>query len=110
MAGRAHRGRVLSLSPMVVVLSGTFLPYSFQLLVQVLFVYLVLSGIRLGSAPRLVFAGVALGVAAFARPFDALARRAALPRGDPRDGSAGTGGRIFAGSACLPWGSLRSSC
>ena len=37
---------LLSLSPMVVVLSGTFLPYTFQLLVEALFVYLVLSGLR----------------------------------------------------------------
>lgn len=63
---------LFALSPMVVVLSGTFLPYTFQLLVEALFAYFVLSGLRLQSAPRLVLAGAAISIAVFARPFDAV--------------------------------------
>ncbi|WP_091438835.1 hypothetical protein [Geodermatophilus poikilotrophus] len=65
-------GALFALSPVVVVQSGTFLPYLFSLALGLGAAVLLLSGTRLGSTPRLVAAGVVAGVAAFARPFDAL--------------------------------------
>ena len=63
---------LFALSPVVVVQGGTYLPYLFQLLAEVLFAYLVLSGLRRRSWVRLLGAGAAIGVATFARPFDAV--------------------------------------
>ncbi len=65
-------GALFALSPVVVVQSGTYLPYLFSLALGLGAAVLLLSGARLGSTPRLVAAGVVAGVAAFARPFDAL--------------------------------------
>jgi hypothetical protein len=65
-------GALFALSPVVVVQSGTYLPYLFSLGLGLGAAVLLLSGTRLGSTPRLVAAGVVAGVAAFARPFDAL--------------------------------------
>ncbi|SHN55628.1 hypothetical protein SAMN05660350_00601 [Geodermatophilus obscurus] len=65
-------GGLFALSPVVVVQSGTYLPYLFSLALGLGAAVLLLSGTRLGSTPRLVAAGVVAGVAAFARPFDAL--------------------------------------
>jgi 4-amino-4-deoxy-L-arabinose transferase-like glycosyltransferase len=65
-------GALFALSPVVVVQSGTYLPYLFSLALGLGAAVLLLSGTRLGSTPRLVAAGVVAGVAAFARPFDAL--------------------------------------
>ena len=65
-------GALFALSPVVVVQSGTFLPYLFSLALGLGAAVLLLSGARLGSTPRLVAAGAVAGVAAFARPFDAL--------------------------------------
>ena len=63
---------LFTFSPVVAVQGGTYLPYLFQLLAEVLFAYLVLSGLRRGSWVRLLGAGAAIGVATFARPFDAV--------------------------------------
>jgi 4-amino-4-deoxy-L-arabinose transferase-like glycosyltransferase len=65
-------GALFALSPVVVVQSGTYLPYLFSLALALGAAVLLLSGTRLGSTPRLVAAGGVAGVAAFARPFDAL--------------------------------------
>lgn len=65
-------GALFALSPVVVVQSGTYLPYLFSLALGLGAAVLLLSGTRLGSTPRLVAAGAVAGVAAFARPFDAL--------------------------------------
>jgi hypothetical protein len=65
-------GALFALSPVVLVQSGTFLPYLFSLALGLGAAVLLLSGTRLGSTPRLVAAGAVAGVAAFARPFDAL--------------------------------------
>ncbi|MGY1679111.1 hypothetical protein [Geodermatophilus sp. SYSU D01176] len=65
-------GALFALSPVVVVQSGTYLPYLPSLALGLGAAVLLLSGTRLGSTPRLVTAGVVAGVAAFARPFDAL--------------------------------------
>ena len=65
-------GTLFALSPVVVVQSGTFLPYLPSLSLGLGAAVLLLSGTRLGATPRLVAAGVVAGVAAFARPFDAL--------------------------------------
>ena len=60
------------LSPVMILQSGTFLPYLFQLVLELAFAVLLLSGLRRGSTTRLVLAGAALGVAIFTRPADAL--------------------------------------
>ena len=65
-------GALFALSPVVVVQSGTYLPYLSSLALGLGAAVLLLSGARPGSTPRLVAAGVVAGVAAFARPFDAL--------------------------------------
>jgi hypothetical protein len=59
-------------SPLFLMLSGTYLPYVFEFVLAALFGWLLLSGARLGSRNRLVLAGVVIGVAFFARPWDAL--------------------------------------
>jgi len=74
---RSRRAAILAaglllLSPVSIVQSGTFLPYLFQLVLELTFAVLLLSGLRRASARRLVFAGVPLGVAIFSRPADAL--------------------------------------
>ncbi|WNV73662.1 hypothetical protein [Geodermatophilus sp. DSM 44513] len=65
-------GGLFALSPVVLVQSGTYLPYLPALVPGLGAALLLLSGARLGSTPRLVAAGVVAAVAAFARPFDAL--------------------------------------
>ena len=74
---RSRRAAMLAaglfvLSPVVILQSGTFLPYLFQLVLELGFAVLLLSGARRGSTPRLVLAGAALGVAIFTRPADAF--------------------------------------
>ena len=59
-------------SPIVLLQSGTYLPYLFQLAAGLAFATLLLSGIRREKRVRLAAAGLALGIAAFARPFDAF--------------------------------------
>ena len=63
---------LMALSPVVVLQSGTYLPYLFQLVAGLAFAVLVLAGLARGSPRWLVGGGAALGVAAFARPFDAI--------------------------------------
>src|SRR4051812_36992816 len=65
-------GALLVLSPVFVLQSGTDLPYVFALACGLGFGYLLLSGFRRGSTVRAVAAGAVIGVAAWARPFDAL--------------------------------------
>src|SRR5207244_10275995 len=74
---RSRRAAILTaglfvLSPVVIVQSGTFLPYLFQLVLELTFAVLLLSGLRRASARRLVLAGAPLGVAIFSRPADVL--------------------------------------
>jgi hypothetical protein len=64
-------GVLFAASPIVIIQSGTFLPYLFQLNLGLGFALLLLTGVRKASAPRLVAAGAVLGIAGFARSFDA---------------------------------------
>src|SRR5215207_2126359 len=59
-------------SPLFVLQSATYLPYLFSLVLACTVTTLVLGGVRRRSNWRLVVAGALAGVAAFARPFDAL--------------------------------------
>lgn len=63
---------LMALCPLVVVQSATYLPYLFTLALACGASALVLAGVRRGSAARLAMAGALAGVAAFARPFDAV--------------------------------------
>ncbi|MGY1690807.1 glycosyltransferase family 39 protein [Geodermatophilus sp. SYSU D01105] len=65
-------GVLLLLSPVFLVQAGTFLPYLFQLALGLGFATLLLSAVRRRSTGRLVAAGAVWGLAAFARPFDAV--------------------------------------
>jgi dolichyl-phosphate-mannose-protein mannosyltransferase len=65
-------GALLALSPVFVFQSATYLPYVFQLFLELSFATLLLAGLRRRSTAQLVAAGALLGVAAFARPFDAV--------------------------------------
>jgi len=63
---------VFALSPIVLIQSGTALPYLFQLVTGLTFAVGLLAGLRRGRVwPHLV-AGVAFGVGLFARPLDAV--------------------------------------
>ncbi|MGH9025955.1 MAG: glycosyltransferase family 39 protein [Acidimicrobiia bacterium] len=70
---------LLALSPIVVLQSGTMLPYLFLLALVLAAYYLVLRGVRRGRAAWLAAGGAVLGAAFFARPFDAVL--AAIPLG-----------------------------
>jgi 4-amino-4-deoxy-L-arabinose transferase-like glycosyltransferase len=59
-------------SPVFIVQSGTYLPYLPELAMALGGALLLLTGVRRGSTVRVVAAGAVLGVAAWARPFDAL--------------------------------------
>ena len=59
-------------SPFVIAQSGTYLPYLFELALGLAFAWLTCTGVRRRCSWRLVAAGVALGVAGFARPWDAV--------------------------------------
>ena len=72
---------ILVLSPVFLVQAGTYLPYVFQLVLDLAVVLLVLGALRRwpqeGAAPRrvvgrLVVGGVVWGLAVFAREYDAL--------------------------------------
>jgi hypothetical protein len=65
-------GALLALSPLFVVQSATFLPYVFQLMLGLGFATLLLTGVRQRSTARVVSAGAVAGLAAFARPYDAV--------------------------------------
>ncbi len=60
------------LTPLFIVQSATFLPYSTELLLLSTFSFLLLRGLRIEGNKWLVGAGLGLGVAFFARPYDAL--------------------------------------
>lgn len=70
-------GVLLVLSPVLAVQSGTYLPYLFQLDLALGAALLLCTGVRRQSTARVVAAGAVLGVAGWARPFDAVL--AALP-------------------------------
>lgn len=70
-------GALLVLSPVVAVQSGTYLPYLFELDLALGVALLLFTGVRRESTARVVAAGAVLGVAGWARPFDAVL--AALP-------------------------------
>jgi len=63
---------LLALSPVFVIQSMTFLSYVTSLALSLGFMYLLLRGIRRSSAPNIVGSGALLGLAFFARPFDAV--------------------------------------
>jgi hypothetical protein len=72
---------ILLASPLFFLQSGTYLPYTFQLLLDLAVLVLVLDALRRrpddGAVPRpvvlrLVAAGTVWGIACFARPYDAL--------------------------------------
>jgi 4-amino-4-deoxy-L-arabinose transferase-like glycosyltransferase len=62
----------LALSPLYVIQSMTFLPYVTSLALSLAFMYLFLRGVRLKSIGLVAASGFVLGVAFFARPFDAI--------------------------------------
>ncbi|WP_299236343.1 glycosyltransferase family 39 protein [Natronomonas sp.] len=59
-------------SPMALVTTAAFLPYAPTTLWNLLFAVAYLRGLRDGSAPAAAVAGVAIGIAFFARPFTAV--------------------------------------
>lgn len=59
-------------SPILPIQGGVYLSYLFTLGLGLLFGALLLSGIRLGSTPRLVGAGALLGWIFMTRPYDAI--------------------------------------
>lgn len=63
---------LLGLSPLFIIQSTTFLPYSGSLAQLLGFALLVLKGCRRGSRPMIFGAGVLFGIAFFARPYDAV--------------------------------------
>jgi hypothetical protein len=63
---------ILYLSPFFLIQSATFLPYTTNLMLLLLFGFLLLRGNRTNSTTCLVLSGVALGVAFFHRPYDVL--------------------------------------
>jgi len=78
---------MLAFSPIFVLQGGTYLPYDFQLVLELAVMLLILSAFRRwrfedpitrGIAARLVLAGAIWGIACFARPYDALLLVAAI--------------------------------
>ena len=69
----------LALSPLFVIQSATFLSYCTSLLLLEAFAFALLRGLRTDRCLLLALGGLLLGLAAFARPFDALVF--ALPLG-----------------------------
>ncbi len=63
---------VFTLSPLFVSQSGTYLSYQLSLSLALVFGWLLLRGLRTGSSRSVAVAGAVVGVAFFARPFDAL--------------------------------------
>ena len=59
-------------TPLFVIQSATFLPYTAGLLLLTTFAYGLLRGLRVERPGWLVLAGIAFGLAFFARPYDAL--------------------------------------
>ena len=69
----------LALSPLFVIQSATFLSYCTSLMLLEAFALALLRGLRTDRPPLLVVSGFLLGLAAFARPYDAFVF--ALPLG-----------------------------
>ncbi|WP_111768586.1 glycosyltransferase family 39 protein [Nakamurella deserti] len=65
-------GVLAACSPAILLQSGTYLPYLFQLALGLAAVVLLLRGVRRPSAATTVAAGTVMGVAAWARPYDAV--------------------------------------
>lgn len=63
---------ILTLSPLMLLLSGTYLNYVIALALNVVFGALLLRGLRSDSRALLVASGVALGAAFFTRPYDGV--------------------------------------
>jgi hypothetical protein len=59
-------------TPLFIVQSATFLPYSAGLLLLTSFAYCLLRGLRVNRGVWLALAGLLLGLAFFARPYDAI--------------------------------------
>jgi hypothetical protein len=59
-------------SPLFILQSATFLPYAASLLLLSTFAFALLRGLRTGRGGWLALSGLALGLAFFARPYDAL--------------------------------------
>ncbi|HEV8627995.1 MAG TPA: glycosyltransferase family 39 protein [Acidimicrobiia bacterium] len=62
----------LASSPLFAIQSATYLSYLFNAALLMGFAAALLAGVRSGSRPSLVLAGLLLGLAVFARPFDAI--------------------------------------
>jgi hypothetical protein len=60
------------LTPLFIIQSATFLPYTTELLLLTSFAYCLFRGLRLEKPEWLIPAGSLLGIAFFARPYDAL--------------------------------------
>ena len=60
------------LTPLFIVQSATFLPYSAGLLLLASFAFALLRGLRVEKGSWLVLAGFLVGLALFARPYDAI--------------------------------------
>ena len=65
-------GILFAASPMTLFTSAVFLPYAPTTLLNLLFAVAYLRGVRTGSLRAAAAAGVAIGLAAFARPYTAL--------------------------------------
>lgn len=76
--GAAAAGAIFVVSPLNLQLSITFLPYGTSLALALISVALSLRSLRTGSVAAAAAAGVALGVAFFARPYDAVLVAAAI--------------------------------
>jgi len=63
---------LVALSPFYLVQSATFLPYAPTLAFELLFAWAYLCAARTGSRPLAAVAGLAIGVAFFARPYTAV--------------------------------------
>jgi hypothetical protein len=63
---------LFTVSPFFLSLSGTYLNYVFTLALELGFGFCLLRGIRTGSRPSLVVAGLLVGLAFLSRPYDAV--------------------------------------
>jgi 4-amino-4-deoxy-L-arabinose transferase-like glycosyltransferase len=99
---------VLACSPLFLLQSGTYLPYVFELALEIAIVWLVLGALRRSDrvdyarravATRLVAAGALWGVALFARQYDAVLLAVPLVAGT----IAATWPRPFCLARCVGW-------
>jgi hypothetical protein len=59
-------------SPLFLIISSTYLPYTTSLLLSQIFIYFVIKSLKNDSQKYPLVAGVALGILFFTRPYDAL--------------------------------------